>query len=143
MRFSETLGLSHTLKLIEHELTYKMDGLLKTYGFTSAQYTVLSCLESAGPLTNAELARKCHVTAQTMIRLTKALQEAKLIKMTDNDGGKKGGLILTKRAEDQICKAHVAVNELELSIVRDFSKKEITRAQDLLGQFLKNLRKTE
>lgn len=142
MRFQETLGISSTFKLIERELTQRIDSLLKKFKWTSAQYTALSTLEAEGPLTNAELARRCHVTAQTMIRITKTLQKARLIKIdSGRQGSQKGALSLTAKAETLICEAHVAVNQLELAMIESLSKGQFSQTEDSLAIILNNLRR--
>jgi DNA-binding MarR family transcriptional regulator len=141
MRFNETLGISYSLKVAENELTYRMDAVLKERGLTSAQYTALSALEAEGPLTNAELARTCNVTAQTMIRITKALESEGLIKKPAESGARQpGGYALTAKALNLVCEAHVEVNKLELRMVEGLSKKDIQAFQATLKKVLENLR---
>lgn len=138
MRFKDTIGISHTFNLIEQEQTYQMDAILRGFKLTSAQYTALSMLESFGAMTNAELARSCHVTPQTMIRITKALQEAGLIKKAKAETGQ--GLALTAMAKNLICDAHIAVNDLEKQMLKTMDKADSIQLQKALEVVLNNLR---
>lgn len=140
MRLKETIGISVSIKNLEHELTYKMDLALKPLALTSAQYSALSMLEAEGPLNNAELARRCYVKAQTMIRITKTLSSRSLIEKSPKTATS-GGFVLTQKAIDLVCKAHVKINEIELTMVKGLSKKDIAHLKEELASAEENLRR--
>src|SRR4051794_4287292 len=48
-------------------------------GITVPEFTAIMVLNSAGPLSNASLARHCHLSAQAMLKVTTSLSRANLI----------------------------------------------------------------
>lgn len=140
MRFKETLGISHILKLTDHELRQKIDLALKPFRITSAQYSALSAIEEGENLTNADLARVCFVTPQTMNRIMRTLEKEGLVKKSANPlHGLKFDYVLTKKGDKIICAAHVAVNKIEMGMVNGFSKREIEDLLQNLKSCFKNL----
>ena len=116
MRFKETVGISHALRLVDHAMKRRLDQTLARWKLTAAQYMALSALEMKGPLTNADLSRECSVTPQTTNRLIDGLIEAGLIKRgADPAHARKLTLQLTKKAVGLVCDAHVGVNAAELA----------------------------
>lgn len=68
-------SLGFLLKRAQHALELTTERQLESIGMTMAQYTALTALEAAdGKLSNAELARRCHVTAQTTHRVVALLE---------------------------------------------------------------------
>lgn len=133
MRFEDTLGISHTLKAAEREMRQRLEMALQPLGLTSAQYTVLSTLEVECDLTNAELARRCYVTPQTMNRIMQNLEDSGFVKKsTDESHALKLQFKLTAHAKKLVCTAHIAVNQVELDMVKALNKKEIRQLEDLL-----------
>ena len=68
----ESLGT--LLKRAQHALDLALDHELQALDLTPAQYTALAAIDSDPKLSNAELARQCHVTAQTMHRVVALLE---------------------------------------------------------------------
>ena len=130
------------LKITDHELRQKIDAALEHLGLTSAQYSVLSVIESGETMTSAELARKCFVSPQTMNRILQNLEKDGFVKKSANpDHGLKLDYTFTNKAIKTLCDAHVAVNDIELKMVKGLSKKDIDTLQKLLDHGFKNLRK--
>lgn len=136
MRFHDTIGISYTLKHLERELTYRMDTILRRHGLTAAQYGALAVLESEGPLTNAQLARGCHVKAQTMIRIVKDMEAAGLLKK-DKESNR---LQMTKKADKLVCDAHISINALEEAMTESLNKSELKQTLQTLDLLLSDLR---
>lgn len=138
MRFQDTLGISHLIKLVEHELSLKVDGTLQAVDLTMAQYSTLSALESEEKLTNAELARKCSVTPQTMNRILQNLEKQALVKKSLNpEHALKQDFVLTKKAHKLICEAHALVNEVEKEFISILSTAEYDSLKSILNKTLK------
>lgn len=141
MRFEETLGLSHDLGQLDHELRLRINIALAPLGLTSPKYAVLSVLEARGAMTNADIARECAVTAQTMNRIMKDLEASGFVsKASDASNSLKLPFSLTPKALAAVCSAHVAVNDLELRMVRGWSETEIDTLRGLLRRCYGNLR---
>lgn len=143
MRLKDTLGISHLIKKLEHELSLKLSAALEPLGMTLPQYVVLSCLEEKPHATNADLARKASVTPQTMNRILQILEREKFVtRRPDPEHGLKQGFALTPKAEKAVCSAHERVNEVELAMVRGLSKKGLAEFQEAIrecGQGLEQL----
>lgn len=71
--------IGYELKRAQHALRLRMDEALRAVGLTTPQYAVLSLLEAAPGLSNAELARRAFVTAQTMNAIVANLNSAGLL----------------------------------------------------------------
>src|ERR1700752_2446984 len=74
------LGLvGYQLKRAQQALRTAMDEGLRAQGITTPQYAALTALEANEPLSGAELARRCFVTAQTMNAILVGLERARLV----------------------------------------------------------------
>lgn len=144
VRFEETVGISHLLRLADHAMKRRMDQVLARWRLTAAQYMALSAIESKVGLTNAELARECGVTPQTSNRLIEGLIDAGLIKRTaDPVHGRKLTLVLTKKALTLVCEAHVGVNQIELDALAGLNKSQVTALQAALRGLIECLARDE
>ena len=142
MRFKDTLGISIALKHAENLMRNCIDRELQKLDLTFAQYSALSALEEKGSLTNADLARKLHITPQTMIKILEPLSEAKLVTRAPHEENlTKLTYNLTKKAEDLICKGHALVNKIEKDSIKGISKSDYADLQQKFEHILQNLRK--
>jgi DNA-binding MarR family transcriptional regulator len=80
MSFEERLG-SH-LKRVEQELNAVKTAAVKPAGLTVPQYAALFVLDDQPGISAAELARRCHVTPQTMTTILRNLEAAELVERT-------------------------------------------------------------
>ncbi len=119
MRVEETLGVSHILRITEHELRLCLDKKLAALNLTYPQYSALSGIEANGGITNAALARECYIKAQTMMKIIENLLDLSLVKKKlDPSNGSKVRLHLTPKGEKLVCKAHTVVNEIEKAFIK-------------------------
>lgn len=140
MRFKDTIGITHILSRTELIARKEVDKVLSKFGLTSPQYSVLAALEEDHLATNAELARNCSVTPQTMSRIVQNLErDGFLIKSSNEENGLKLYYGLTKKAEKTICAAHVEVNKIETKMVAGISKADLKRFQKLMQLCCDNL----
>lgn len=144
MRLEETLGLSYQLKIAEHLMRQRIDEILQPLKLSHAQYTVLSCLESEKLLTNADLARKCSVTPQTMIRLLQNLERDGFVtKSAQADHGLKIDLQLTSKGLKTVCKAHVCVDKVERLVASKLKIKDQKSLLEALALCIESLKKLD
>ena len=140
MRLKDTLGLSYLVKLVEHKMRNEIDSALSSLGLTAAQYSTLSTLEAEEKMTNAELARKCEVTPQTMHRIMQNLELVGFVKKTYSDEHcLKINFEMTAKAYKIVCKAHEAVNEIEKNTIKGMSKSQYQELELALNKCLQNL----
>lgn len=143
MRFEETIGISHIVTAVENRMRAAIDAALRSFGLSLAQYSALSVLESKHPLTNADLARACGVTPQTMNKIMTAMVKARLVtKVGSQEHGLKVNYELSARAVDRLCKAHTVVNALEKECLNGLNKQKVKELQSSLEQMLLNLKRT-
>lgn len=142
MRSKDTLGISHSLKVVEHELEQAIAVALEKMGLTPPQYGALSYLEEHCVGTNADLARWCSVTPQTMNKILQNLERDGFVtKAPHPEHGLKIEFTCTPKAKKVICQAHVKVNDIETAMVEGLPKKGVQNLQDVLQCCLRNLRK--
>jgi len=142
MRFTETLGISHRLKIIENELRQNLEDALFDLGLTLPQYAALSFLEEKSTATNAELARKSFVTPQTMNKIMVNLEKNGFVTKAPNvEHGLKQDYAMKPKAKRILCKAHVRVNKIELKMVEGISKADLVYFYGVLDKCLQNLLK--
>ena len=140
MRLKDTLGLSYLVKLVEHKVRNKIDAALLHLGLTAAQYSTLSILENEEKLTNAQLARMCSVTPQTMNKIMNNLEQDGFVKKTSSaDHGLKINFEMTAKAHKIVCKAHTAVNEIEKNTIKGLNKTQYQDLENALKKCLENL----
>jgi DNA-binding MarR family transcriptional regulator len=110
-----------------------MDAALQAHGLSTAQYGVLRRLDDDPGLSGAELARRLHVTAQTMNRLIAALEEANLIvRFPDAAGGRTLRARLTDAGRAAIEAARRTVETVEARMLAGLDGREQTQLADLL-----------
>lgn len=137
MRFEETVGISSLLNHVEHELSQRIEQSLRPLGLTLPQYSTLSFIEMGEALTNADLARRCYVTPQTMNRILQNLLKMKLVKKVSASNHKlKLYFTLTPTATKLVCDAHVIINDIEKKMIRGLGKKDFGVLEQQLKSFL-------
>lgn len=123
--------LGYLIKNAQHEVRIRMDKALRSLGITTPQYAVLSQLEEYPRLSNAQLARKCFVTPQTMNRILMGLESNHLIKRRGHEHhGRIQETVLSKLGTEKLEAAHRTVMEAENAVFRNISEEE---KQTLLG----------
>jgi len=106
--------LGYALKRAQQALRARLDGTLRTVGLTMPQYSVLAGLEGGAGLSNADLARRAFVTAQTMQAIIAGLERAGLIARTAHpSNGKILVTELTAAGRDVLQGAHRIVADIE------------------------------
>jgi DNA-binding MarR family transcriptional regulator len=107
--------IGYLLKRAQQAVRAAMDTALEAHGVTMAKYAVLSALEAADGLSNAELARRCFVTPQTMNQLLVATEQAGLVRREPHPAHGRivqrhltdAGTDLLDRCQDSVAHVHV------------------------------------
>lgn len=132
--------LGYVLKRVQAALRRSMDQALGEHDLSMAQYAMLSNLDHAGPLTNAELARRSFVTPQTSIRIVLDLEAAGFVeRRPDRSNRRLLNASLTAAGRAQLAVAEVAANEVEARMLDGFSETERERFRTLLERSASNL----
>jgi len=104
--------VGYALKRAQQALRNRMDRALDGHGLTVPQYAALSALEADPELSNAELARRSFVKAQTMHQILAQLERAGLVTRRAGAGRARPGR-LTSRGAAVVAAAHGAVEAVE------------------------------
>ena len=136
--------VGYHLKRAQQALRTAMDEGLRAQGLTTPQYAALTHLEADEPLSGAELARRCFVTAQTMNAILIGLERARLVERTAH--AKHGRVIearLTKRGRAKVEDAHRTVFEIEERMLFKITPAQRRRLNQSLRRLAENLRASE
>ena len=110
-----TLYLVKRLELVIRAL---MDDALRPLGVTTLQYTALTVLESRGPLSSAQLARRSFLRPQTMHEMVLNLEKRGVIAREPQEGNKRILLArLTDAGRDLLAQCNPLVLEIERELL--------------------------
>src|ERR1700730_16727014 len=141
-RVTDLVG--YQLKRAQQALRTAMDEGLRAHGLTTPQYAVLTHLEADEPLSGAELARRCFVTAQTMNAILVGLERARWVERTAH--AKHGRVIearLTKRGRARVEDAHRTVFGIEERMLSKITPAGSRRLNETLRRLVENLSASE
>ncbi|MFI8963422.1 MarR family winged helix-turn-helix transcriptional regulator [Streptomyces sp. NPDC053493] len=122
------------IRRTEQALMAHHEAVLRGYGLTMTQYTVLLTLSrEPGGLSGAQLARACGVTQQTMAQVLTGLQNKGLIRRENSPVHAKVLIAsLTEAGGDLLDRAYQEVIVLERALSAAFTPAEHTALCDLL-----------
>ncbi len=133
--------LGYKLKKTQHALRLCMDEALKSIALTTPQYAVLAQLELQDGMSNAELARRSFITAQTMHAIVSNLENRGLIKRkTTPDHGRVLSVSLTKKGLSVVQKAHHLTRSIEEKMTCTLSSEQKNFLEQILYECLSNLK---
>jgi len=125
--------VGYLIKRAQAALRAEMDGALAACELTTPQYAALAALEHEPGLSNAELARRCFVTPQTMIRIVEGLEERGAL--TRHEHPTHGRILevrLTADGRRAIAGGHQRVAAIERRMLRALSESERRVLAELL-----------
>ena len=120
--------LGYALKLAQQAVRTAMEAELRPTGLSVAQYSTLLLLSLEPGLTNADLARRAFITAQSMQAVLAKLERDGLItRQADAEHGRRQPAVMTETGRAALARAREAVerNEAQLNDCLD----PLTRAQ--------------
>jgi DNA-binding MarR family transcriptional regulator len=137
-RVTDLVG--YRLKRAQQALRTAMDEGLRAQGLTTPQYAALTHLEADEPLSGAELARRCFVTAQTMNAILVGLERARLVERTPHaNHGRVIETRLTKRGRAKLQGAHRTVFGIEERMLSKITPVGRRRLNETLRRLVENL----
>ena len=117
-----------------------MDKALSDVGLTTPQYAALSELAKDRGLSNAELARRCFVTPQTMHQIINGLEVRQLLNRSPHpEHGRIQQIKLSKQGESLLKEGHEHVREVERKMTDGLSKSAVAEVNKLLVRCCKML----
>jgi len=131
----------YLIKGVQQAIRRSMDDVLRSLDLSMSQYSTLSALGQSDQLSNAELARACFVTPQTMIQLIKTLERQGWIeRQPDPDHGRIIQTRLTDSGQALLSQAHERVNSIESKMLSGINEAEQAQLAQALRQCEANLR---
>ncbi len=125
--------LGYVLKHVQNALRQAMDERLGKADLTTPQYAALTALEHEEGLSNAELARRCFVTPQTMHSIVTRLEDEDLLRRTPHPNhGRIQQLHLTDEGRTRLAQAHEIVEAVEAAMTSELSPEEADQARGIL-----------
>ena len=141
-RVTDRVG--YQLKRAQQALRTAMDEGLRAQGITTPQYAALTALEADEPLSGAELARRCFVTAQTMNAILVGLERARLVERAPHaNHGRVIEARLTKRGRAKVQRAHATVFGIEERMLCGITAGGRRILNETLRRLVKNLSTSE
>ncbi|KUN74444.1 MarR family transcriptional regulator [Streptomyces canus] len=117
----------------EQALMAHHEAVLRTYGLTMTQYTVLLFLSRQGDLSGAQLARRCGVTQQSMSSVLTNMEGKELIRREASPVHAKVQIAtLTDMGQAVLERAYQEVIVLERALTDAFTPSEHTALCELL-----------
>ncbi|MGM0588945.1 MAG: MarR family winged helix-turn-helix transcriptional regulator [Bacteroidota bacterium] len=118
--------LGYMIKRAQQALRSQMDHILDEIGLTTPQYAALSILEEDSGISNAELARRCFLTPQTMHKMVGGMETKGLLERQQHpDHGRKKMVLLTPKGKSLLEHAHNKVAEIEGKMTAELSDKAL------------------
>src|SRR5215471_2623733 len=123
----------YLLSQVRASLRGKIDASLSDKGLTAPQYTALTTLEEEPGLSNADMARLCFVTPQTMVRIIENLERAGLVGRSPHPThGRVRQIELTARGRRVVADCHERVLAIEDRLVSRLNRAERRDLHDIL-----------
>ncbi|MFI7129496.1 MarR family winged helix-turn-helix transcriptional regulator [Nonomuraea sp. NPDC050153] len=123
------------IRRTEQALMTHHEAVLRGYGLTMTQYTVLLTLSREGGMSGAQLARACGVTQQTMASVLTGLQNKRLIaRETSPLHAKVLVTSLTDQGQEVLDRAYQEVIVLERALTDAFTPAEHAAFCELLDR---------
>jgi DNA-binding MarR family transcriptional regulator len=127
--------VGYLVKRVQAALRSAMDRALLPQDLTTPQYAVLSALQKAPGLSNAELARRSFVTPQTMIRIVSSLEEKGFVTRVEHPShGRILTTTLSAAGQKAVNACHQSVKRVENRMESDLSETERRTLADLLAR---------
>lgn len=129
------------LKRAQHALELTTERRLHSVGLTLAQYSALAALEASdGKLSNAELARRCSVTAQTMHRVVALLERNGWVtRKAHPRHGRIQDVILARKGKVTVVRAHKVVRGVEDAAFGSAAERDLRAAAKVMQRALGTL----
>lgn len=125
--------IGYLVKRLQQQIRTELDEVLSRHGVTMATYAALAVLEDASGLSNAELARRCFVTPQTMNRIIQSLDDEGIVdRLPDPDHGRILRTRLTPAGEQLLQACHDEVAAVHTRMLADLDRTEQAHLADLV-----------
>lgn len=125
--------IGYLLKRTQLMFRSKLDEALGAHDLTTPQYACLYQLNMDGGISNAELARRCFITPQTMHKIVQGLEKKGFLQREpDPTNQRRQCTLLTAAGAKALAAAEATVDSLESVVLSAFSDEEILQFQGYL-----------
>ena len=132
--------IGYLIKGVQQSIRHRMDNELRHLNLSTSQYAALSALERSDQMSNAEMARACFVTPQTMQQLVKGLEcEEWIERCSHPEHGRIIQTRLTASGRAVLDQAHCLVEAIEEIMIEGLSQPARERLAADLKLCLNNL----
>lgn len=132
--------VGYLVKRLQQQVRGELDEAMARHGVTMSAYAALAVLRDASGLSNAELARRCFVTPQTMNRILQSLEHEGIVdRPADPDHGRILQTRLTPEGERLLEDCHEEVVALHTRMLADLDATEQAELADLLRRCIRAL----
>jgi len=132
---------TYLVSQVHHPLRNFSDALLKPYGVTGIQFTVLSVVAHREKLSSADLSRRFYVTPQSMGQLLSTLEERGLLERKEDANNRRILRITLTPAGREVVEAGTReLNRFEQEAFSSLSPKELKTFRGLLRTVIDDLR---
>lgn len=132
---------TYLISQVHHPLRNFSDALLRRYGVTGLQFTVLSVVAHREGLSSADLSRRFYVTPQSMGQLLTTLEERGLLERREDSNNRRILRITLTPAGREVVEAGTRdMAKLEEDAFRSLSPKELKTLRSLLRTVISDLR---
>jgi DNA-binding MarR family transcriptional regulator len=115
------------------------DALARPAGQTSARWQVMAAIED-GPATVAQIARRLHLTRQSVQRVADLLETDGVAAYEDNPGHRRAKLLrLTGKGTAALTAIQAAQREWANSLGAEIGERDLRQASKVLGRVLESL----
>jgi DNA-binding MarR family transcriptional regulator len=130
--------ISYLIGRLHRVLRSALDEGIRAHGLTIAQYTALSILGDRPGLSNAQLARRSFMSAQSANQVMHVLEDLKLVRRNvDPNHGRIARAELTARGRTVLAACEEVVDECEIALLRSVQR---TRREQLMDDLRSCLR---
>src|SRR5680860_374772 len=134
----------YVVKQTQQAYRARMDGALTEFDLSTPQYVVLAALDQLGGASNAELARACFVTPQSMHAIVAALERRDLIgRPSAAKSGRALPATLTGDGHALLEHAAEVVQRLDRAGIDGIDNNHLSTALEVLQRVTHNLRSAE
>lgn len=133
--------IGYLVKQVQQEVRSHLDGALARHDVTMASYAAMAALDEDPGLSNADLARRCFVTPQTMNRIVRDLAaEGRVVRSPDPEHGRIQRTELTRGGARLVARCRREVEAIHDRMLAELAPDEVAALQDLLQRCLRGLR---
>lgn len=132
--------IGYLVKQVQQQVRAHLDEALGRHGVTMASYAAMAALDEDPGLSNADLARRCFVTPQTMNRIVRDLEaDGRVVRSPDPEHGRIRRTDLTPDGASLVAQCGREVEVVHDRMLADLSPREVATLQEMLQRCLRGL----